>query len=122
MATISDTPMWVEGTLSAGNIRAGRALIECTDPNRSVDGGGVVIPNVWQVTVSVPGMSGVGNVRAFATPHTTVPSGTKATDTNTVQQVSVSGQTTSSFVIRLYRTSSPVVNTWIFWFAVRDAA
>jgi len=106
--------MWVEGTLSAGNIRAGRVLI---DPATDTE----PVTQVWSKVVDVTGMTGTGNVRAWVTPHTTVPAGTKAGG-GTVEQVTVCNETTTQFEIRIHRTSDPEVGTWIFWFAVRDAA
>lgn len=112
MASITGTPVWVEGTLSAGNVRAGRVLI---DPATDTE----PVGSVWSKTIDVSDMEGTGLIHAFVTPHTTVPGGTK-TSGGSVQQVSVCNETSTTFEIRMYRTTE--VGTWIFWFAIRSAS
>lgn len=105
MATISDTPVWVEGSLTAGNIRAGRTTI-------AVPSGGN-----HSVTVDLTGMAGTGQVYAQVTPQTTVPGG-RGTEGGTVMMLSVAELLEDSFIIWLRRTTA--FNTEVYWFATRN--
>jgi hypothetical protein len=105
MATISNTPVWVEGSLNAGNIRAGRTTI--------------VVPSGGNhsVAVDLTGMSGTGQVYAQVTPQTTVPGG-RGTGGGTVTMLSVADLLDQSFTIWIRRTSG--VSTEVYWFATRN--
>lgn len=100
MATINE-PVFVDGTLSAGNIAAGFAVI---DP----------VPNT-PTSVAVTGVNlvGAGNLFVQVTVQSIVP-GTTAVN------ASITEVESSSFDIVLLRTNDTQTNVW--WFATRDAA
>lgn len=114
MASIEGTPVWVEGSLTAGNIRAGKWLIPAStqDPVGTTDGNQFI----WVVTVTVPGMSGSGNIYPQVTPVTMVPAG--RTDDGSVRMLTVAEIGESSFQVYMHRSTE--VDTWFFWFATRD--
>lgn len=104
MTTISSTPLWVDGTSSFGNVRAGFV---------STSGG----TGLRSIAVSGLSMSGTGNVIAFVTAQSRVPAN-KATNTG-LTLATVSGASTTGFTVYTYNYTYTGVD--LYWFAVRNA-
>lgn len=109
--------LFVDGTLRAGNIKAGK--ITLTVP-------GTGIAQIVNVTVSGVGAVGSGNLFVQVTPWTTNPGGRVAVGggTNTgpgaggVIETSISGVSTTGFSIYMNRTTQ--ADTTVLWFATRN--
>lgn len=107
--------LFVDGTLRAGNIKAGK--ITLTVPSSG-------IAQIVNVTVSGVGAVGSGNLFVQVTPWTTNPGGRVPTGggTNTdaggVIETSISGVSTTGFLIYMNRTTQ--ANTTVLWFATRN--
>lgn len=106
MATINDTPVWVDGTLFAGNIEAGRVYVaSAKDAN-----------GVSTATVSPVNLAGSGDIYIQVTGHSDNPACRTA---NTgVQQISVANVGTSSFDVKVYRSDSN--GTYVFYLVTRS--
>lgn len=106
--------LFVDGTLRAGNIKAGK--ITLTVP-------GTGISQVVNVTVSGVGAVGSGSLFVQVTPWTTNPGGRVPTGGGTnaasgVVETSISNVSTTGFVIYMNRTTNR--DTTVLWFATRN--
>lgn len=101
MATTLQHDLRISGSLTAGNIKTGRAQVT---PN----------PNTpTPVVITGLDLKGDGDTRVLVTPITTVPG-------SRVVEASVSAVTYDGFTLWVYRTNS--TNTNVDWIAVRDVA
>lgn len=104
--------VFVDGTLRAGNIRAGKITISVSDAGQNT---------VFNATVSGLSVIGSGNLYVQVTPWTTNPGGrpvTGSTGHTGVIETGVSGVSTTGFQIYMNRTTN--VNTTVLWFVTRD--
>lgn len=106
MATIEDTPLWVDGTLTAGNIKAGRIY--------------VAQPAAGKQSVEVTGLdlTGSGDLYVQVTGHSDLPAG--RTNDSGLRNVSslVTPGTTNRFTV--YVNRSDTNGTWVFYFVTRN--
>lgn len=105
---VSTTPIWVDGTVSATNMIAGRVTIT---------GGSSGLRSTSTITVT--GLGGTGTVHVQATVHARDP-GNKSVATGVLGAVvrSPGTGTNPTFIIDIYRLSG-TGTVDVYWFAVR---
>lgn len=111
MAVINQ-PLFVDGTLRAGNIAAGKITIPVSGTGEN---------NVFSAVVSGLSLIGSGDLYVQVTPWTTNPGGravTGSTGHTGVIETAVSGVSSTGFTVYMNRTTDR--DTVILWFATRD--
>lgn len=109
---VLDKPLFVDGTVRAGNIASGKITIPVSGAGENT---------VFSVTVSGLSLVGSGNLYPQVTPWTTNPGGrttTGSTGHTGVIETSVGSVGSTGFNIYMNRTTN--ADTVILWFATRD--
>lgn len=104
--------VFVDGTLRAGNIRAGKIEVAVSGAGQNT---------VFSATVSGLSVIGSGDLYVQVTPWTTNPGGrprSGSTGHEGVIETGISNVSTTGFQIYMNRTTN--VNTTVLWFVTRD--
>lgn len=111
MAVINQQ-LFVDGTLRAGNIAAGKITIEVSGAGQNT---------VFSATVTGLSLVGSGNLFPQVTPWTVNPGGrptSGSTGHTGVIETSVASVSSTGFIIYMNRTTN--ANTVVLWFATRN--
>lgn len=106
MASIEDTPLWVDGTLTAGNIKAGRIYCAPVTSGNQIGESGTLT------------LTGTGNLFVQVTGHSDHPA--CRTQDERVRQVSIHEVGPNSFQVRVHRSDPNASGTWVFYLATRN--
>ena len=110
MATISDTPMWVEGCLTAGNILAGRYTFSSVSANTAKE----------SVSITTGFMSGTGRVYPQVTAHCGAEGvAGKGAETG-IRMVTVAFPATDGESFNIWLYQSTTANTTVFYLVTRS--